>query len=147
ADGVVTLQIIFPAPAVEAETGRGAGAAALEDDRPGVAKPDVAERLLDHQDVRAGHLSGHLGALRIGSDEANFLASAASPNRPGEGDDLLPGRFEVILPQVDVAWKADPHPLVMRPFRRLTCRHGASAYWPVRDWSRTARNSALGYQF
>ena len=47
ADVLVAGEVVFAAPAVEAEAARAALGAGADDDRPGVAQPDVAERLDD----------------------------------------------------------------------------------------------------
>ncbi len=80
ADRVVAGQLIFAAPAVEAEASRRAGPLALEQDRPGVAQPDVAERL-PRRSSRTAPRPRRRGRGRIGGDEPHLLA-LARPHGP-----------------------------------------------------------------
>ncbi len=114
-DGVVMLELVLSAPAVEAEGG-GRGRSGTED-RPGVAQPDVAEPAVDDLDI------GDPGKTRPGVIQRVRLADhqldefpARSRQGADQGLDLGPGRFEVLLPQLAVAGPADPHGAVWRPF-------------------------------
>ena len=91
--------------------------ARADDDRPGVAQPDVAERLDDDVGERREPARGFRGAL-VGGDQPHRLALAAGVHRLGEGRDLALGVLEIAEPQLGIARKADPHRLVRRPFGR-----------------------------
>ena len=141
ADQIVTRKVVFPAPAVEREAHRPRRAGAPDHDRPRVAKPDVAEFLL--HDRREGcQRPSRRSGLGVGGDEMDLLAFAVLPDRAGEGRDLLAGGFEIVLPQVRMARKADPDEGVRRPFGGLAVGH----YCPARERSRMARNSSPGSQ-
>ena len=74
ADGVVAFEVIFLAPAVEAEALRAPVRARSADDRAGVAQPDVAELLDDH-------LGERREALRASAAPASS-PRPATPARP-----------------------------------------------------------------
>ena len=111
-DIVVPFQIVFPAPAVEGEVHRDAVAA---DDRPGIAQPDVAERLHHHLCERRQRTRGR-GGVGVGGYQDHGFPRAIGINRGGEGGDLLLRGLQVLLPKVGVAGKTDPHRLVRCPF-------------------------------
>src|SRR3546814_6714211 len=56
-DGVVIGQVIFTAPAVESEIDGGQPSLAPDEDRPGVAQPDVAERRVMNADRKSTRLN------------------------------------------------------------------------------------------
>ena len=117
ADVLVAVEIIFAAPAVEAEALRAGARAAAQHDRPGIAQPDIAERLDDDFGER-GERSRAFGGAVMGCDQPDLLALAAGVDRLGESRDFALGRLEIAEPQLRVARKADPHRLVRRPFGR-----------------------------
>src|SRR3546814_20727178 len=69
-DGVVIWQVIFTAPAVESEIDGGQPSLAPDEDRPGVAQPDVAERRVMN--------------ARAGAPKRRFRLSAGAPVRSEE---------------------------------------------------------------
>jgi hypothetical protein len=115
ADRVVALELIFAAPAVEPEASRRPLPPVLDDDRAGVAQPDVAERLLDDGRERR-QLGGCAGGSGIGGDQAHLLPSVVRMDRLGKSGHLPPRRLEVSLPEVGMTWEADPHPFMLGPF-------------------------------
>ena len=121
ADPVIVVEHILPAPAIEAEQGR-LGSAVSEDDRSGIAKPDIAEWRLQHIRERR-RPSSDLGAWRIRGDQPDLFAAAAGMNGAGESDHFVTGGLEIVFPQILVAGEADPDILMRRPFRRLPCAH------------------------
>ena len=96
-DGVVARQVIFAAPAVEGEVGRAPVRARSEDDGGGIAQPDVAEGL-DNGPGERGQPPRLGGGGLIGGDQPDLLALPLGGNGCGEGGDLLPRGFEVVLP-------------------------------------------------
>jgi len=88
----VAVEVVFAAPAIEAEALRAAVAAAAQHDRAGIAKPDVAERLDDNLGKRAQALR-RLSRALMRRDQQDPLALAAGMYRPGEGRNLLLGRL------------------------------------------------------
>ena len=144
-DRVVALQIVFAAPAVEVEV---ACLFAVQQDRRGVAQPDVAERF-NHHLGKGGHAHGGVARFGIGSDQDYLLAPPLGVDGTGEGDDLLARRLQILDPQVGVAREADPHGRMRRPFggRRGDSRHLATPVTVARLWSRMLRNSSPGSQF
>ncbi len=87
ADVLVALQLVLAAPAVEAEALRAALPARADDDRSGVAQPDVAELLDDHLSERRQPSSVLRGSVVLG-DQPHLLAAAAGMDRRGERRDL-----------------------------------------------------------
>src|SRR3546814_11157876 len=75
-DGVVIGQVIFTAPAVESEIDGGQPSLAPDEDRPGVAQPDVAERRVMN--------------ARAGAPKRRFRISAGALVRRKPPDDFPP---------------------------------------------------------
>ena len=120
-------------------------AGALEDDRPGVAQPDVAERLVDDGRERRQPRA----PPRPRPDRRRPAAPPRPRRRHGpRARRRRPRRcagLEIVLPQLGMARKADPDEVVRRPFGRLA--RGHRRYWPARERSRMARNSSPWSQF
>ena len=95
ADRVVARQIVFPAPAVELEQ---PGRAVAGDDRPGIAQPDVAERLYHHVRHIARHGARRIRRLAIGGDQDHPFAPAIGMNRTRKGQHLLTRRLQILFP-------------------------------------------------
>ena len=101
---------------------------AAEHDRPGVAQPDVAERLDDHLGERR-QLARALGGAVMRPRPATpvsplppaWTASAKAATSRSAG-------FEIAEPQLGIARKADPHRFVRRPFGKGRRRHRPRAY-------------------
>ncbi len=144
-DRVVAGQIIFAAPAVEAEADRREPGRALDHDRPGVAQPDVAEGLRDHGRERRGR-PRRIRRSRIGGDEPYLLALAVCPDCRRERRDLGLGRARDPRPRAR-------HGSESRSRRRraapIPAAGGASlpAHCPARERSRIARKASVGCQF
>src|SRR5262249_29260666 len=83
---LVALQDVLAAPAVEAEAG---GVGAVQEDRPGVPKPYVAEAAGDDLDALRGadQPARDLLSLRGGRHQPHPLASGTG-ERTGQGGDL-----------------------------------------------------------
>src|SRR6059058_2302347 len=79
ADVLVPFELVFSAPAVEAEALAPAALAAAEYDRPGVAQPDIAERLDDHLSEWA-QLTRAFGRPLMRRDQPYLFAFAAGVN-------------------------------------------------------------------
>ena len=88
---VVAGQVVFAAPAVEAEARSPRGAAGpFDDDRPGVAQPDVAERLRRPRSAKGA--SARAAAAEAASAATSRTSSPlpSGLDRRGEGGDLAP---------------------------------------------------------
>src|SRR5437868_940354 len=99
ADVLIALEIIFPAPAVEAESAGAALLAAAEDDRPGVAQPDVAERLDDDRRKWA-QAPRCLGRAIVGRHKPHRFALAAGMDCFSERRHFAPGWLQIAEPQL-----------------------------------------------
>jgi hypothetical protein len=116
-DVLIAGKVILATPAVEGETLGPTRSAAPNDDRTGVAQPDVSEWL--DEDLRERRNSKcTFGGPIVRGDEQDLLALAARMDSFSEGSDLLLGGLKVPKPQLRVAWKTDPNGLVGCPFGR-----------------------------
>ena len=125
---LVAGQFIFAAPPVELEIGRGTPFGIADDNRRGVAQPDVAERLDDHLGGLSRQLPSALGRLLVGGDQHDPLALAAGMHRASEFDHLGSGGFEIVLPKLRMAGEADPDGVMGRPFGGLAIVGHAGAH-------------------
>ncbi len=111
---IVVIQQIFSAPAVEAE---GGGMAGVEEDRAGVAQPDIAEAPGDdlHACNVADERAGGRQSVILADHQLHPLGA-----RPGQGADqgghLGLGVRQVVFPELGVAREPHPHGAVGRPF-------------------------------
>src|SRR5205085_382758 len=106
------------APAVELEAHRDVPAGAADDDRAGVAQPDVAERLVKYGGGR-GRLPCRSDRFRAFGDEPDLFALALGPDGAGKGGGLGARRLEIRAPIFLMARKADPDEGVGSPFGGL----------------------------
>jgi hypothetical protein len=79
-DRVVAGKVVLAAPSVEAESPGAAVLARSQDDRAGVAKPDVAERLDDDFSERR-KVTGYVRGVFVACNEPDLFALAAK-DRP-----------------------------------------------------------------
>jgi hypothetical protein len=88
----------------------------LDEDRAGVAQPDVAELAADDLDRGVGE-QGLGGGLGLVADHHQAHALAARTGQgAGQVGDLLLRLFQVFPPQFGVAGEAHPHGAVRSPF-------------------------------
>src|SRR3954469_7373283 len=124
ADVLIALEIIFAAPAVEAESLCAPVLAAADNDRSRVAEPDVAERFDDHLRERPERARAFRRPL-VRRDQPNLLALAAGVHRLRECRDLALRRLQIAEPQFGIAREPDPHRFMRRPFREWRRHDGA----------------------
>jgi hypothetical protein len=122
ADAVVAGELIFAAPAVEAEALRPSAAARSNNDRAGVAQPDVAEWLDDDRGERR-QLAGARSCVFVRGDQPNFLACPSGVNRSRKNGDFAFSRLQVGEPQLRIGRESYPHRLVRRPLRQRRLSH------------------------
>ena len=117
ADILITRHPIFAAPAVEAEINQRATARAVQHrDRRGVAQPYVAQFRDNDADSCIDQVAGDPCVLVMRDDQPHLLALAPGVQGIGESRDLFASAIECAGPFVGVGRKADPGPVVRRPF-------------------------------
>src|SRR3546814_6620384 len=79
------------------------------DDRPGVAQPDVAERLDDDAHAGLDEARGDLRLLLVVDDQPDLLAAAAVMNGVGEGGDVAARGLDPACPLLGQVREADPY--------------------------------------
>ncbi len=94
ADRVIAGQIIFAAPAIEAEQPR---FGLRHHDRAGIAQPDVAERLKQHVGKRR-QLRRRIRRIGVGSDQDHLLARAIGVDSLRKGHHFGSRRFDIVEP-------------------------------------------------
>ena len=128
-DRVVALQLIFAAPAVEAEASRLAGPA-CPSGRSARCRAARCRRTAPEAPSRTAPARGPPGPKpdrpRPGAPPRPRRRHGPPRRRPRPP----PRRLEIVLPQLGVARKADPDPFMRRPFGRLAlkCHYSTSLY-------------------
>src|SRR3546814_11011941 len=99
------------------------------DDRPGVAQPDVAERLDDDAHAGLDEARGDLRLLLVVDDQPDLPAAAAVMNGVGEGGDVAARGLDPACPLLANGWEADPRSEDRRVGEECvsTCRY---RWWP-----------------
>jgi hypothetical protein len=142
-DQIVALHLVLAAPAVEQEAGRHRTVGGLDEDRAGVAQPDVAKLAADDLDGGVGQprAGGGLGLVADHHQAHAFAAGTGQGAR--QGGDLVLGLVEVFTPDLGVAGEAHPHGAVRSPLGGDGRGHGGNLDRNGRrKWAGTARGSS-----
>lgn len=126
---LIAFKQVFPAPPVKAKTLCAALAFSAHDgQRPGVAQPDIAVGMSLYKHVGRHQLPCTHFSSGIAHHQPHLLAGLG--HGIGESGHLFLRRREVLLPQITVRRKADPDPVLLRPFGGHEESHRFSILYP-----------------
>ncbi len=120
---IVERRRIFPAPAIAAIIERDERVSAIDNQRPGVAQPDVEKGGNQYLRAIASPVARRGGGFLVCAHQPNRLAPPSGMDRAGKGSDFAARALQIVGPQIGRARIADPDAIMRRPFGRHPHRH------------------------